>query len=178
MAEPGKYVYEYPRPMVVTDAIVFTVKDATLEVLLIQRGHDPWKGSWALPGGFVEMDESLDVAAARELAEESSVRGVELVQFHTFGQVDRDPRGRVITVAFIGVTDWQTQHPRHGDDAADVAWVPVEDLPQLACDHNQIVEHAVRCLHRLLALGELDFDPGSVSLAELRSATASALKAH
>ncbi len=170
MAERGCYEYEYPRPMVVTDAIVFTVRDEKLEVLLIQRGHEPWKGFWALPGGFVELDEELETASARELAEETSVTGVELIQFHTFGQVERDPRGRVITVAYLGVADWRALQPRHGDDAADVAWVPVDKLPLLACDHNLIIEQALNTLCMLLQTGKTEWISDTVPISELKRA--------
>lgn len=167
MADKGCYQYEYPRPMVVTDAVVFTVREGALDVLLIRRGHEPWKGMWALPGGFVELDESLEQACARELAEETSVTGIDLVQFHTFGAVDRDPRGRVITAAYLGVTDWRAHEPAHGDDAAEVAWVRVNELPPLACDHNEIVAQAMESMNRFIKAGSTDWIDESVGLPEL-----------
>ena len=136
----GAYTYDYPRPMLTADAVVFAVQDEVLNVLLIQRGHEPWKGMWAIPGGFIEIDEELDTAALRELEEETSVTGVPLVQYHTFGGVDRDPRGRVITVAYLGVADPDRVDPKGGDDAAYAAWKPMIDLPPMAADHRDVVD--------------------------------------
>lgn len=145
----GFYVYEYPRPMVTVDAVIYTVRENRLEVLLIKRGHDPFRGMWAVPGGFVEMEESLDVAATRELAEETGISGVTLDQFYTFGAPDRDPRGRLIAVAYLGLIGPDDQLPRAADDAAAVAWFPVSELPRLACDHNKIVAVGVRHLQHM-----------------------------
>ena len=161
----GSFTYPYPRPMVVVDAAVFTIRERRLDVLLIKRGHAPFEGMWALPGGFVDMDEELDVAAARELEEETGVRGVRLEQYHAFGGLGRDPRGRVITVAYLGVVASEAYRPCAGDDAADVAWMPVAGLPKLASDHNLVVDTAIEHL-RLLARarkGDLGLLPPSVS---------------
>ncbi len=141
---PKQYIYSYPRPMVTVDAVVFTEREGRRAVLLIQRKHDPYAGAWALPGGFVEMEEALDAAAARELEEETGLRGVPLEQFYTFGDPGRDPRGRSISVAYVGAVDWRTQHPQGNDDAADARWFPLDELPPLAFDHRAIVEYAVR----------------------------------
>ena len=138
-----KYTYDYPRPMVTVDAVVFTERDGRLEVLLIQRGRDPFAGYWALPGGFVEMEETLEAAARRELEEETGLRGVALEQLRAFGDPGRDPLGRSIDFVFRGVSDWRAQSPRVADDAADARWFPVDALPTLAFDHRQIVEYAV-----------------------------------
>ncbi len=138
-----KYTYDYPRPMVTVDAVVFTERDGRLEVLLIQRGRDPFAGYWALPGGFVEMDETLEAAARRELEEETGLRGVALEQLRAFGDPGRDPRGRSIAIAFAGEADWRVHAPRGADDAADARWFPVDALPPLAFDHREIVEYAV-----------------------------------
>ena len=138
------YTYEYPRPMVTVDAAVFTVREGALEVLLIQRGHEPAKGKWALPGGFLDMDEELVDAAARELLEETSVSGIELALAGVFGTVDRDPRGRVITMTFAGLADWRNHTPKGGDDAVDARWFAVTTLPELAFDHGDMIG---RCLH-------------------------------
>jgi len=143
MAEKGQYIYDYPRPMLVVDALIFSVRGGRLEILLIKRGHPPFEGMWAIPGGFVELDEELDHAAARELEEEAGLGGIELHQFHTFGAVGRDPRGRVITVAYLAVIDASMHVPRAGDDAADVIWLPADELPRLASDHNLIVNRAL-----------------------------------
>ncbi len=138
-----KHVYDYPRPMVTVDAVVFGLREGVREVLLIERKHEPWQGSWALPGGFVDLDETLDAAVARELAEETGLYGVKLAQFHTFGAVNRDPRGRVITVAFTALVNWRDHAPRADDDAADVRWWPLDRLPSLAGDHDEIIRYAI-----------------------------------
>ncbi len=160
MAEPGRYTYEYPRPMVAADMVVFAVGHGPFEVLAIQRKHDPYAGRWAMPGGFVEMDETLEAAAARELQEETGVEGVYLRQFHAFGEPGRDPRGRCISIAFLGVTDRDRHNPQAADDAADAAWLPVDGLPDLAFDHNEVVACAVRTLRALAdsAAGDWPFD--------------------
>ncbi len=141
---PARYSYAYPRPMVTVDAVVFTEREGRREVLLIERGRAPCAGCWALPGGFVDIEEPLAAAAARELAEETGVTGVDLVQFHTFGRPDRDPRGRTISVAYAGVVDWRKHAPRGGDDASKAQWFSLDQLPPLAFDHGEILEYAVR----------------------------------
>ena len=161
----GGFTYPYPRPMVVVDAVVFTVREGRLEVLLIKRGHAPFKGMWATPGGFVDMDEELEVAAARELEEETGVTGVRLEQYRAFGGVERDPRGRVIGIGYLGIVSSAACRPRAGDDAADAAWMPVEELPKLASDHNLVVGTAVEHL-RMVArsrTGDLGLLPSSMS---------------
>ena len=144
MAEKGKYVYEWPRPMVTVDAVVFGLFADKVQVLLINRANEPFKGRWALPGGFVDIDEELEDAAARELREETGLEGVSLEQMHTFGEIGRDPRGRQITVVYLGVvTDIETK-VRAGDDAARVKWFDIEELPkELAFDHAEVIGFAV-----------------------------------
>lgn len=144
----GHYVYDYPRPMVTVDAVVFTLRDGHRELLLIQRKNPPYAGCWALPGGFVDMDESLECAVARELAEETGLSGIALTQFHAFGDPGRDPRGRNICIAYVGEADWRSAAPRAADDAGDVRWFPLDALPPLAFDHARIVEYALRCVSR------------------------------
>ncbi len=140
-----RFVYAYPRPMLTVDAVVFTQKEGRRHVLLIERKHEPYAGQWALPGGFVEMEETLSHAAARELEEETGLSNVPLSQFHTFGDPGRDPRGRSITVAYLGEADWRACAPKAADDAAAVQWFPLDALPPLAFDHQDIVEYAVKC---------------------------------
>jgi 8-oxo-dGTP diphosphatase len=137
-----QYTYDYPRPMVTVDAVVWREHNGGREVLLIQRKNEPFQGMWALPGGFVEIDEPLDDAAVRELEEETGIRGVSLRQMYTFGDPDRDPRGRIITVTYIGQLSDDGQEPRAADDATDVRWFPLADLPALASDHNKVLAHA------------------------------------
>jgi len=137
-----QHVYEHPRPMVTVDAVVFGIDADMLRVLLIQRKHEPYTGKWALPGGFVEMDETLDAAVMRELAEETGLTNVRLEQFHTFGAPDRDPRGRTISVAFVALIDLKRRAVKAADDAEAVEWYTVDDLPELAFDHRDIILRA------------------------------------
>ncbi len=130
--------------MVTVDAVVFDISGGPPKVLLIKRGNEPFKGQWAFPGGFVGMDEELEDAAARELAEETGLRGVKLQQFYTFGKCGRDPRGRNITIAFIGIT--KDNKIKSGDDAAEAQWFSIDDLPQMAFDHNDVAAVAIEKL--------------------------------
>jgi 8-oxo-dGTP diphosphatase len=147
------YTYEYPHPAVTVDAVVFTVRDGALHVLLIERAREPFKGAWALPGGFVDIDERLEDAVARELREETGLDGVELEQLHTFGDPGRDPRERIITVAYFGTVPSDATEPRAASDAAAARWFPVERLPALATDHGTIIATACK---RLAARGGQD----------------------
>jgi 8-oxo-dGTP diphosphatase len=140
------YEYDYPHPAVTTDIVVFTIHHEVLKVLLIKRAEDPYRGSWALPGGFVEIAEGLDEAAERELAEETGVSGVCLEQLHTFGKPDRDPRERVITVAYYALIPSDLIQVRASTDAEAVGWFAVDELPTLAFDHQQILEMALERL--------------------------------
>jgi 8-oxo-dGTP diphosphatase len=134
------YTYDYPRPAVTADIIILkTIKDQQF-VLLIERKHPPFEGMWALPGGFLEMDETLEEAALRELQEETGITGVELKQFHTYSKVNRDPRHRTITTVFIGNLNDNTIEPEAGDDAAKAEWFEMDKLPQLAFDHGEVME--------------------------------------
>lgn len=146
MADKGRYVYEWPRPMVTADAAVFSRCDDATRILLVQRKHDPYQDCWALPGGFVETDEDLPVAAARELREETGLSGIRLEQLRTFGAPGRDPRGRVITVAYVGVLEGPCPAVHGSDDAAEARWFDITDLPPLAFDHGEIVRCALRAL--------------------------------
>ncbi|PZX11870.1 8-oxo-dGTP diphosphatase [Breznakibacter xylanolyticus] len=136
------YTYDYPRPAVTADALVLAGDKAHLHILLIQRGHDPFAGRWALPGGFVDMDEDLDASAERELQEETGLQLTGLTQLHTFGAVGRDPRHRTITVAYYVFID--APLPVKGmDDASDARWFPINQLPPLAFDHDRIIQTAM-----------------------------------
>ena len=148
MAEKGRYVYEWPRPMVTADAAVFAFLDGRPHLLLIRRKIAPYKGRWALPGGFVEIDEDLPDAAARELAEETGLEGVPLEQLRAFGRPGRDPRGRTITVAFFGVIEKGWDRIQAADDAERAKWVDIESLPPMAFDHDEIARCAVERLNR------------------------------
>ena len=144
MAERGRYVYEYPRPMVTVDAVVFAKIAGTWHLLLIERGQDPFAGQWAIPGGFLDMDEELETAAVRELWEETGLAGVELCQMHTFGTIGRDPRGRQITVVFWGIADEDNTAIKAGDDAANAKWFDIDKLPEkMAFDHDEVAKMAI-----------------------------------
>ncbi len=147
----GKYVYDWPRPMLTVDAAVFALVEGKAKLLLVQRKHEPFQGSWALPGGFVEIDEDLLQAAARELAEETGLRDVSLEQLRTFGKPGRDPRGRTITVVYFGIAGKNWQQAKAADDAAQVQWFDVDDLPQMAFDHDEIARCAIERLKHLPA---------------------------
>jgi len=140
----GPYTYDFPRPMVTVDAVVFRPRDGGVDVLLVRRDKAPFAGHWALPGGFVGIEEPLDTAAARELAEETAVTGVVLSQLYTFGDPGRDPRGRTISVVYTGETNSEGHEVRGGDDAAEAGWFAVADLPRLAFDHDRIIAYAVK----------------------------------
>ena len=140
-----KYTYDYPRPAVTVDVVIVT-KERKPRVLLIRRKHEPFAGTWAIPGGFVDMDEPLDAAARRELREETGVEAGELTQLHTFGDPGRDPRGRTISVAYVARLDAASVQPAAADDAAEVAWFPLDAPPELAFDHAEILAHARRYL--------------------------------
>ena len=136
------FTYEYPRPCVTTDCLVFRKIDSVWSVLLIERGNEPFKGCWALPGGFLEMEEDLDTCAARELQEETGLTGIELHQFYAFGAPNRDPRHRTISVAYWGVDNTE-QQAVGSDDAVEARWFALDKLPSLAFDHEQIIQKAL-----------------------------------
>ena len=134
------YTYEYPRPAVTADCIVMTREDDP-KVLLIERGHEPFKGCWAFPGGFMNMDETTEQCAIRELEEETGLKVNEIKQIGAYSKVDRDPRGRTITVAYLALVD--APLPVRGqDDAAKAQWFSIKNLPKLAFDHDEILRDA------------------------------------
>ena len=133
------FEYEYPRPAVSVDVIVSRMIEGEEHILLIQRKHDPYQGSWALPGGFLDMDETLEQAAARELKEETCLDALSVCQIGTFSAVDRDPRSRVITTAFEATID-PVQTPIAADDAADWQWKNLNSEFELAFDHAEILK--------------------------------------
>jgi 8-oxo-dGTP diphosphatase len=136
----------HPRPALTVDMVICTVRDETMHVLLIQRKSEPFAGSWALPGGFVNEMEPLETAAARELKEETGVEGVTLRQCGAFGKPGRDPRGWTVSVGFAGLVPADRATPEAGDDAAAAQWFPVEKLPDLAFDHADIIAAAVQTM--------------------------------
>ncbi|GIW88728.1 MAG: hypothetical protein KatS3mg108_3052 [Isosphaeraceae bacterium] len=167
---PARYVYDHPRPALTVDLALFAFDGHHLRLLLIRRKSEPFAGDWALPGGFVNIDEELHDAALRELAEETGIRRVAaLHQIGTFAAVDRDPRGRTISVAFAAVCRWPV-NPHAGDDAALAAWVPVDQIHHLAFDHDQILAQARAWLHQAVLDGPagLALLPTSFDLALVR----------
>ena len=137
-----KYSYEYPRAALTVDCVVFGLDEADLQVLLIQRDLPPFEGDWALPGGFVRLEESLEEAARRELQEETGIENVFLEQLYTVGTVDRDPRERVVTVAYYAFVNLSDHRIQAATDARNAAWFAVDDVPALAFDHPEILEMA------------------------------------
>jgi 8-oxo-dGTP diphosphatase len=174
MAKKGKYIYDWPRPMVTVDAVVFAffpppphsclrqedmggdtgAGESKAKLLLIKRRYEPFKDKWALPGGFVDIDEELEDAVARELAEETGLAGVRLEQMHTFGNVGRDPRGRQITIAFMGIVRPPAKGQnkiKAGDDAAEARWFDIEKLPKdMGFDHEKIARFAIEKLKTII----------------------------
>lgn len=138
------YTYEYPRPAVTADCVVVT-KEAEPKVLLIQRGNEPYKGCWAFPGGFMNMDETTEQCAIRELEEETGLKIDEVKQIGAYSRVDCDPRGRTITVAYLAFVDSPVE-VKGQDDAAKAEWFALSNLPELAFDHEEIMEEAKRII--------------------------------
>ena len=136
-----EYTYKYPRPAVTADCVVIT-KETEPKVLLIQRGIDPYKGCWAFPGGFMNMDETTEECAIRELEEETGLKLSTIHQIGAYSKVDRDPRGRTITVAYLAIIDAPVEVVGQ-DDAAKAEWFPLSDLPHLAFDHYDIMQDAI-----------------------------------
>jgi len=136
------YSYEYPRAALTVDCVVFGLDDDDLKVLLIQRDLPPFEGKWALPGGFVRLDETLEESARRELQEETGIENVYLEQLYTVGELKRDPRERVVTVAYYALVKLSDHQVQAATDARNAAWFAVEDVPPLAFDHQNILEMA------------------------------------
>ncbi|RMF98271.1 MAG: NUDIX hydrolase [Gammaproteobacteria bacterium] len=149
------WTYEHPHPAVAADVALFRDRAGRTEILLVKRGKPPFAGRWALPGGFVGIDEDLEAAARRELSEETGLQAGDLMQLQAFGRPDRDPRERVISIVFLGWLEAgdEGEPPRAGDDAADARWFPVDALPELAFDHAEIIALARQRLATLHALG-------------------------
>ena len=141
------YTYKYPRPAVTADCIVMT-REPEPQVLLIQRGHEPFKGCWAFPGGFMNMDETTEQCAIRELEEETGLKVNNLHQVGAYSKVDRDPRCRTITVAYLTIIDAPVNVIGQ-DDAAKAQWFPISTLPALAFDHDEIMKDAIALYNRL-----------------------------
>lgn len=166
------YTYEFPRPSVTVDCIIFGLDESSkLKVLLIQRANDPFKDLWALPGGYVEMDETLETAALRELKEETGVRDVYIEQLYTFGAPGRDPRGRTISVAYYALVNLSEHPVEAASDARNVQWHEVDQLPPLAFDHNHILKVAADRLRAKVRYQPIGFEllPEQFTLTQLQS---------
>ena len=142
---PEAYTYKYPRPAVTADIAVLRL-DEVPEILLIQRLDPPFINMWALPGGFMEMEETLEAAARRELLEETGIRAGELIRFDTYDKPGRDPRGRTITQVFVMIWKAEMGIPLAGSDAAKLQWYGLHELPELAFDHQEIVNDVIRMI--------------------------------
>jgi 8-oxo-dGTP diphosphatase len=164
------YTYQYARPALTVDCVVFGLDDGELKVLLIQRGLEPFKGRWALPGGFVRVEETLEQAARRELEEEAGLKNVFLEQLYTFGAVDRDPRERVVSVAYYALVKLSDHRARAATDAAEAEWFPISKVPKLAFDHYQILQTALDRLKAKVRYEPIGFEllPPEFTLTQLQ----------
>ncbi len=165
------YTYDYPRPALTVDVVCFTLIENRLNVLLIQRGEPPYAGMWALPGGFVHMEESLETAALRELEDETGIREAYLEQLYTYGEVDRDPRGRVLTVAYFALISADKPVRIEGNrEVTRAGWFPMAELPKLAFDHAEIVDYALRRLRYKMEYTAIGFEllPEAFTLTQLQ----------
>lgn len=154
--EENKYCYKYPHPAVTTDCVIFGFNGERLQVLLIERGIEPFKGHWAFPGGFLKMDETAEEGARRELKEETGLENAYIQQLHTFSNPGRDPRERVITIAYYALV--KIQEVKGGDDAASARWFPLDEIPSLAFDHDYILRMAIQRLREQIHFQPIGFE--------------------
>jgi 8-oxo-dGTP diphosphatase len=141
------YNYKYPRPALTTDAVIFSRETDELKILFIQRNNPPFQGYWAFPGGFVNIEETLEHCASRELKEETGLGNIELTQFKTYGAIGRDPRGRTVSVVYYGFANPSEVKIKADDDAGAAQWFPINYLPMLAFDHKEILDDLLSHLH-------------------------------
>jgi len=140
------YTYAYPHPSVTVDMIIIRLIKNADHILLIERKNEPFKDQWALPGGFIDIDEEIEAAAFRELEEETAITDIKLNQFRTYGKPGRDPRGRTISVIYTGVLENLNQEIKAGDDAKNLNWFPLKNLPPLAFDHTVIINDFMKSM--------------------------------
>ena len=164
------YTYKFPRPSLTVDCVVFGLDEEDLKVILIKRDLEPFAGQWALPGGFVQLDETLKETAIRELREETGIEKVFLEQLYTFGRVDRDSRERVVSVAYYALVNLRDHKIKATTDARDAAWFPVYDLPKLAFDHDEIFNVALKRLKGKVRYEPIGFEllPKKFTLTQLQ----------
>ncbi len=176
--EELKYCYKYPHPSVTTDCVIFGFDGNKLRVLLVKRGIEPYKGRWAFPGGFIKMDESAEDGALRELQEETGLTGAFIRQFHTFSDPNRDPRERVITIAYYALV--RMKEVIGGDDADEAQWFALDEVPQLAFDHDRILRMAVRALRQNIHFEPIGFEllPQEFTTKELQNLYEAILDVH
>ncbi len=164
------HTYEYERPNLTIDCVVFGLDEMDLKVMLIQRDIPPFEGEWALPGGFVRVNETLDETAKRELREETGIENVYLEQLYTFGDIARDPRERVVTVAYYALVNLGEHNIKASTDARKAAWFSLDDLPDLAFDHDQIIDVALQRLKGKVRYEPIGFEllPKNFTLSQLQ----------
>lgn len=176
--ETNKFVYDYPHPAVTTDCVIFGFDGSNLKVLLIERGIEPFKGKWALPGGFLKMDETAEEGALRELEEETGLKNAYIRQFHTFTELGRDPRERVITIAHYALV--RLQEVKGGDDAAQARWFAMDEIPPLAFDHDRILRLAQKMLRERIHFEPVGFEllPETFTMKQLQNLYEAILYVH
>ena len=165
------YTYEYPRPALTVDCVIFGLDEShKLKVLLIRRANAPFINQWALPGGFVDMDEGLEAAALRELEEETGVKNVFIEQLYTFGDPGRDPRGRVVSVAYYALVNLEEHPVKASSDARHVKWYEMDSLPELAFDHGRVLQVAIARLRAKVRYQPIGFEllPEQFTLSQLQ----------
>ena len=164
-----KFCYKYPHPSVTADCVIFGFDGVSIKVLLIQRGIEPFKDKWAFPGGFMKIDETAEECARRELEEETGLKNTAVEQFHTFSDVNRDPRERVITVAHHALV--KLSEVKGGDDAASARWFAMNEVPSLAFDHDRILRMALSRLKERICFEPIGFEllPEVFTMTELQN---------
>jgi len=167
--EQNQYIYEYPRPAVTTDCVIFGFDKGELKVLLVERGIEPYKGKWALPGGFINMEEDADACALRILKKETCLENIFMEQLYTFSGVDRDPRYRVISIAYYALVKLSDYNPEVGLDTSNINWFPISEIPELAFDHSKILYSAQERLKGKIKYQPIGFEllPERFTLPEL-----------
>ena len=165
----GAYTYQYPHPAVTADCVIFGFDGVNIKMLLIQRGNEPFKGKWAFPGGFMNMNETAEECAKRELEEETGLKNAAVEQFYTFSDVNRDPRERVITIAHYALV--RLSEVKGGDDAASARWFAMDEVPSLAFDHDRILRMAVNRLKERICFEPIGFEllPEVFTMTELQN---------
>lgn len=176
--EENNFSYKYPHPAVATDCVILGFDGTRLKVLLIERGGEPFKGMWAFPGGFMHLDETAEECARRELREETGLEAEYMEQFHTFSDVRRDPRERVLSIAYLALV--RTKEVCGGDDAAKAQWFAISDIPQLAFDHERILRLALSRMRERIHFEPIGFDllPERFTMKELQTLYEAVLGVH